>query len=108
MTANVLSAPDSTKPLANSGSATSRAGAMPPPMHGWPMGMVTSTLTVARRNADAEGAEWRAPRATAMTSAAPSVAASQGWPGLLDSCVIDALRDEAATLRNALSHLCPP
>ena len=34
--------PDRTKPSASRGSTTLRAGETPPPMHGWPSGIVTS------------------------------------------------------------------
>jgi hypothetical protein len=40
--------PPNTKPIASSGSATVLAGAMPPPMHGCPMGIVTSAENVCR------------------------------------------------------------
>ena len=52
--------------MANSGSRTSFAGAIPPPMHGWPIGGVTSSVngdTVSR--GPAAGAAWTVAAAAA-------------------------------------------
>src|SRR5262249_47631774 len=47
-------APRRTNPWTNSGSTISLTGAIPPPMHGWPMGGVTSSVKVATESSGAE------------------------------------------------------